>query len=105
MEISQSPGHLLLLKLWQREEDLFGRKIALKESRLDSIQREIFQLCCFFFIFHGFFFNFLFTSSVSDKKNRTCNKWWIPSVVSVSTSLVFVDTIHCFSFTGTGKFG
>ncbi|KAL3612946.1 hypothetical protein D5086_003966 [Populus alba] len=54
-EISKSPGHLLLLKLWQREEDLFGRRIALKESRMDSIKREIFQLCCFFLVFHGFF--------------------------------------------------
>ncbi|KAJ6313782.1 hypothetical protein OIU78_017432 [Salix suchowensis] len=49
-EISNSPGHLLLLKLWQREEDLFGRRIALKESRMDSIKREIFQLCCFFLV-------------------------------------------------------
>ncbi|XVF76948.1 hypothetical protein PTKIN_Ptkin14bG0001100 [Pterospermum kingtungense] len=94
MEISQSPGHLLLLKLWQREEDLFGRKIALKESRLDSIKREIFQLCCFFFIFHGFFFNILFTSSVGDKEHHTCKKWWIPSIVSASTSLVFVFLVQ-----------
>ncbi|GMI63858.1 hypothetical protein like AT5G56120 [Hibiscus trionum] len=63
MEISQSPGHLLLLKLWQREEDLFGR-------RMDSIKREMFQLCCFFLIFHGLFFNILFTSSV-----KLCRYW------------------------------
>ncbi|KAH9804509.1 hypothetical protein KPL71_002154 [Citrus sinensis] len=63
MEISQSPGHLLLLKLWQREEDLFGRRISLKESRMDSSKREIFQLCCFFLVFHGFFLTLLFTSS------------------------------------------
>ncbi|XVF03543.1 hypothetical protein REPUB_Repub05bG0003000 [Reevesia pubescens] len=94
MEISQSPGHLLLLKLWQREEDHFGRKIALKESRLDSIKREIFQLCCFFLIFHGFFFNILFTSSVGAKEHHTCKKWWIPSIVSVSTSLVFVFLVQ-----------
>ncbi|KAG9148818.1 hypothetical protein Leryth_024718 [Lithospermum erythrorhizon] len=25
MEISNSPGHLLLLKLWQREEDLWSK--------------------------------------------------------------------------------
>ncbi|CAA3005208.1 Hypothetical predicted protein [Olea europaea subsp. europaea] len=54
-EISQSPGHFLLLKLWQREDDIFGRRIAMKEKRMDSIRREIFQLCCFFFIFHGIF--------------------------------------------------
>ncbi|KAJ0102429.1 hypothetical protein Patl1_03710 [Pistacia atlantica] len=63
-EISQSPGHLLLLKLWQRDEDLFGRRIALKESRMDSIRREMFQLCCFFLLFHGLFLTMLFTSSV-----------------------------------------
>ncbi|KAK8496560.1 hypothetical protein V6N12_058119 [Hibiscus sabdariffa] len=76
MEISRSPGHLLLLKLWQREEDLFGRRIALKESRLDSIKREIFQLCCFFVIFHGLFFNILFMSSVGAEEHRTCGKWY-----------------------------
>lgn len=93
MEISESPGHLLLLKLWQREEDLFGRRIALKETRLDSIKRELFQLCCFFFIFHGFFLTILFNSSVNSQEeeaSHTCKKWWIPGLLSVSTSLVFV---------------
>ncbi|KDO74001.1 hypothetical protein CISIN_1g041842mg [Citrus sinensis] len=78
MEISQSPGHLLLLKLWQREEDLF----------------EIFQLCCFFLVFHGFFLTLLFTSSVSPKYEHTCRKWWIPSILSLSTSLVFVFLVQ-----------
>ncbi|KAJ0101321.1 hypothetical protein Patl1_03704 [Pistacia atlantica] len=41
MEISRIPSHLLLLKLWQRDEDLFGWRIALKESRMDSIRREM----------------------------------------------------------------
>ncbi|KAL3577421.1 hypothetical protein D5086_022704 [Populus alba] len=36
-EISNCPGHLLLLKLWQSEENLFGRRIALKESRMVKI--------------------------------------------------------------------
>ncbi|KAL4278648.1 hypothetical protein GQ457_03G022520 [Hibiscus cannabinus] len=84
MEISGSPGHLLLLKLWQREEDLFGRRIALKESRMYSIKREIFQLCCFFVIFHGLFFNILLASS------EACGKWWVASIVSGWTSLVYV---------------
>lgn len=95
-EISQSPGHLLLLKLWQREEDIYGRRIALKESRMDSIRREIFQLCSFFLVFHGLFLTILFTSSVNDEEegNHTCNKWWIPSAVSLSTSLVFVFLVQ-----------
>ncbi|KAK8691112.1 hypothetical protein V6N13_074631 [Hibiscus sabdariffa] len=86
MEISRSPGHLLLLKLWQREEDLFGRRIALKESRMYSIKREIFQLCCFFVIFHGLFFNILFASS---EDGDACGKWWVASIVSGWTSLVY----------------
>ncbi|KAB2033143.1 hypothetical protein ES319_D05G427700v1 [Gossypium barbadense] len=94
MEISQSPGHLLLLKLWQREEDLFNRKIAVKASRLDSIKTQIFQLSCFFLVFHGLFFNVLFTSSVGVRQHHTCKKWWIPSIVSPSTSLVFVFLVQ-----------
>lgn len=95
MEISGSPGHLLLLKLWQREEDLYGRRIALKETRLDSLKREIFQLCCFLFIFHGLFLTILFTTSIKSQDqdqhtHDTCKKWWIPGILSVSTSLVFV---------------
>ncbi|KAL3503683.1 hypothetical protein ACH5RR_038132 [Cinchona calisaya] len=96
MEISQSPGHLLLLKLWQREEDILGRKIAIKETRLDSIKREIFQLCCFFFIFHGLFLTILFTSYNSDESHQkgSCQRWWIPSVLSVLTSLFIVFLIQ-----------
>jgi|UniRef100_A0A2N9J9W6 hypothetical protein len=95
MEISGSPGHLLLLKLWQREEDLYGRRIALKETRLDSLKREIFQLCCFLFIFHGLFLTMLFTTSIKSQDqdqhtHDTCKKWWIPGILSVSTSFVFV---------------
>jgi hypothetical protein len=92
-EISNCPGHLLLLKLWQREENLFGRRIALKESRMVSIKREIFHLCCFFLVFHGIFLTILFTSSV-DSKEHTCKNWWIPSLVSVCTSLVFVSLVQ-----------
>ncbi|KAH7574709.1 hypothetical protein JRO89_XS03G0333500 [Xanthoceras sorbifolium] len=98
MEISQSPGHLLLLKLWQREEDRFGRRISLKESRMDSIRGEIFQLCCFFLVFHGFFLTLLFTSSEEHNNNNdntsSCKKWWIPSMLSLSTSLVFVFLVQ-----------
>ncbi|PRQ34965.1 hypothetical protein RchiOBHm_Chr5g0074881 [Rosa chinensis] len=93
MEISESPGHLLLLKLWRREEDLFGRRIARRETRMDLIRREIFQLCCFFLIFHAFFLTILFTSSVNSEKG-SCQKWWIPSILSVSTSVVFVVLVQ-----------
>ncbi|KAK7301845.1 hypothetical protein RJT34_12721 [Clitoria ternatea] len=94
-EISESPGHLLLLKLWQREEDLFAKRIALKETRINSIKAELFQLSSFFFIFHGFFLTLLFTSWATSAqhqqhKHSVCEKWWIPSLVSLCTSLVFV---------------
>ncbi|GFQ02551.1 hypothetical protein PHJA_002399100 [Phtheirospermum japonicum] len=89
-EISQSPGHFLLLKLWQRDEDLSGRRLSRKESRKDAIGREIFQLCCFFFVFHGLFFTILFTAS----STRRCGKWWAPGVVSACTSLAFVFLVQ-----------
>lgn len=98
-EISESPGHLLLLKLWQREEDLFCRRVLRKESKLESIKREIFQLCCFFLVFHGFFFTILYSSSCSgddddDVAKTVCKKWWIPSAVSLATSLVLVFLVQ-----------
>ncbi|KAL3643296.1 hypothetical protein CASFOL_014111 [Castilleja foliolosa] len=89
-EISQSPGHFLLLKLWQRDEDLNCKRLSRKEFRKDSIGREIFQLCLFFFVFHGLFFTILFTAS---RQNR-CGKWWAPCVVSACTSLVFVFLVQ-----------
>ncbi|KAL3851082.1 hypothetical protein ACJIZ3_012964 [Penstemon smallii] len=91
-EISQSPGHFLLLKLWQRQEHFFGRRISRKESKMDSIGRELFQLCCFFFIFHGLFFTILFTSSSRD--HHHCHKWWIPSLLSACTSLAIVFLVQ-----------
>ncbi|KAI8553079.1 hypothetical protein RHMOL_Rhmol06G0317300 [Rhododendron molle] len=91
MEISQSPGHLLLLKLWQREESLFARRISMKETRMDSIKSDLFQLCFFFFVFHGFFLTILFTSSInSEHRDRVCRSWFIPSILSVSTSVVIM---------------
>lgn len=96
MEISESPGHLLLLKLWQREEDLFGRRISQRETRLDTIRSEIFYLCLFFLAFHGFFFTILFTSfenSTSD--NFSCRKkWWVPMIVNLCTSCMTVFLVH-----------
>ncbi|KAM6552474.1 hypothetical protein CsatB_013236 [Cannabis sativa] len=95
MEISNSPGHLLLLKLYQRQEHLYNHRITRKETRFDSIKEEIFQLCCSFFLFHTFFLTLLFTSSLNSQKPiSVCKKWWIPSLVSVSVSIVFVFLVH-----------
>ncbi|KAJ4982263.1 hypothetical protein NE237_033100 [Protea cynaroides] len=93
MEISESPGHLLLLKLSQREEDIFGRRIAMKETRMDNIRRELFQLCCFFLAFHGFFLTILFTSSIRSQE-RTCKKWWLPSLLSLCCSLAMIFLVQ-----------
>lgn len=92
MEISQSPGHLLLLKLWQREETLFANRISMKETRMDSIRSELFQLCFLFFAFHCFFLAILFTSSITSEEDhgRVCSSWFIPSILSLSTSVVIV---------------
>lgn len=97
-EISESPGHLLLLKLWQREEALFAKRIAHKETRMDTIKSELFQLSSFFFIFHGFFLTLLFTSWAKTQQQQAhrsvCHKWWLPSMVSLCTSLVFVVLVQ-----------
>lgn len=100
-EISESPGHLLLLKLWQREEALFAKRIAHKETRMDTIKSELFQLSSFFFIFHGFFLTLLFTSWAKAQQQQAqqthqsvCHKWWLPSMVSLCTSLVFVVLVQ-----------
>ncbi|XP_076954195.1 uncharacterized protein LOC143628503 [Bidens hawaiensis] len=92
MEISDSPGHLLLLKLLQREEDL----IALKETRLDTLRREVFQLCLFFFAFHILFFTILFGSSNNNNNgaDAVCHKWWIPMMTSSSFCAVIVVLGH-----------
>ncbi|PKI35692.1 uncharacterized protein LOC116215741 [Punica granatum] len=94
MEISESPGHLLLLKLWQREENLFARRAALRENRMDTIKREIFELCCSFSVFHFLFLMLLYTSSVDEGRDRNCRDWWIPTVLSVCTSLVLVALVQ-----------
>ncbi|PWA63456.1 hypothetical protein CTI12_AA352540 [Artemisia annua] len=94
MEISESPGHLLLLKLLQREEHLSGRRIALKETKLDTLRREVFQLCLFFVTFHGLFLTILFTSLNNDVGVSVCNKWWIPFMASLSFCIVLVFLVQ-----------
>ncbi|RDY01827.1 hypothetical protein CR513_14806, partial [Mucuna pruriens] len=95
-EISESPGHLLLLKLWQREEELFAKRIAHKERRMDSTKAELFQLSSFFFMFHAFFLTLLFTSwaKAQEAHQSVCHRWWVPSMVSLCTSLVFVVLVQ-----------
>lgn len=90
-EISTSPGHLLLLKLWQRNEDLITSRVVTEESRLDAAKRGAFQICSAFFFFHGFFFTLLFTSSeVQSSQQLACRSWWLPSFLSLFTCLVLI---------------
>eukprot|EP01018_Ginkgo_biloba_P025874 Gb_41752 [translate_table: standard] len=92
-EIADSSGHLLLLKLWQREEEVLARRIEVKESRIDSIRKEVFQLACFYFAFHGIVLTLLFTASTQENAD-TCIRWWIPSGLSFITSLVLICAIQ-----------
>lgn len=92
MEISESPGHLLLLKLWQRQEALFCRKIAQRETKIDTLRTEIFHLCLFFLTFHGFLLTVLFTSTTTNI--NSCHKWWIPVIISLLTSCMMVFLVH-----------
>ena len=89
-EISHSPGHLLLLKLWQREEDLLGRKMAATETLIQSSRSQVFRLCSIFFFFHAIFLTLLFVES----DNETCRRWWLPCFLSLATSLVFSCAVH-----------
>ncbi|KAI7984465.1 hypothetical protein LOK49_LG15G01747 [Camellia lanceoleosa] len=52
-QIAGTPTHKLLLKQWLKEEELILNRIALKETQIDSIRKEITQLYCFFFLFHS----------------------------------------------------
>ncbi|MCL7041469.1 hypothetical protein MKW94_003630 [Papaver nudicaule] len=89
MEMSQSPGHFLLLKLWQREEDMFGRRVTMKETRMDNFKSKIFQLCCCFYLFVGFFLTLLYTSSVNSfHDHHSCKNWWLPSIHHARSCIV-----------------
>lgn len=91
-QISESSGHLLLLKLWQRDEHLFGLRIGQRETKMDSIKQQIFQLCCYFFLFHALALTLLFTSP--DPPPNVCRKWWVPAVSMAATSAVFVIVVQ-----------
>ncbi|KAL7217673.1 hypothetical protein ACSBR2_011003 [Camellia fascicularis] len=89
-------GNLLLLKLLQREEHLCTRRITIKVTRKDTIGRKIFQLRFFFFIFHSLFSIILFTSTTKNQNDykSLCEKWWVPSILSVSVSIVVIFLVQ-----------
>uniref|UniRef100_A0A7N0UB15 Transmembrane protein n=1 Tax=Kalanchoe fedtschenkoi TaxID=63787 RepID=A0A7N0UB15_KALFE len=84
MEISESPGHLLLLKLFQREERI----------------NEISQLFTFYTsFFHMLCLPLLFASTLNNPKT-SCSTWWIPSMVSLSLLLfvIFVVQVRVYKY-------
>ncbi|KAJ3674480.1 hypothetical protein LUZ60_005096 [Juncus effusus] len=86
-QIAESPTHRLLLKQWLKEQDLISRRISLKESRMDSVRKEIAFLYCFFFILHSLSLLVLFSSSSHDPASVGCKRMWVPSVASLLCSL------------------
>ncbi|KAJ0963293.1 hypothetical protein J5N97_028415 [Dioscorea zingiberensis] len=82
-QIAESPTHKLLLKQWIKEEDLILRRVALKESRIDSIRREIAALYCSFFALHSTLLLIL----LSTAGPAACRRSWIPLLCSLICSI------------------
>uniref|UniRef100_A0A7N0U1S5 Uncharacterized protein n=1 Tax=Kalanchoe fedtschenkoi TaxID=63787 RepID=A0A7N0U1S5_KALFE len=89
MEISESPGHLLLLKLFQREERINASRIFLKETNF-SPSTSLFHMLCL---------PLLFASTLNNPKT-SCSTWWIPSMVSLSLLLfvIFVVQVRVYKY-------
>ena len=89
-----SAAHLLLLKLWQREEDRLGRRACALEARRDA-----FYLCAAFLAFHGLSLAVLFaasvaTSAASPSPSAACRRWWAPSSLSLAASLALAAAVQ-----------
>lgn len=99
-EITGSVGHLLLLKLWQREESRLGRRACALEALMDAARRDAFYLCAAFLAFHGLSLALLFAASVaaaaaaSQPPTRACRRWWVPSSVSLAASLALAAAVQ-----------
>ncbi|KAK8451373.1 hypothetical protein SEVIR_6G204200v4 [Setaria viridis] len=101
-EIAASAGHLLLLKLWQREEDRLGRRACALESRMDAARRDAFYLCAAFLAFHGLSLALLFAASVAaaaadgggGQASAACRRWWAPSSLSLAASLALAAAVQ-----------
>nr|XP_043622744.1 uncharacterized protein LOC122594333 [Erigeron canadensis] len=90
-EIAMTPTHKLLLKQWLKEEELILNRIALKETQIDSVSKEITHLYCFFFLFHSISLMLLFSSS---NGSSSCNRSWIPSLCSLLCSLGLIWAVR-----------
>ncbi|OAY24817.1 uncharacterized protein LOC110605271 [Manihot esculenta] len=87
--IAETPTHKLLLKQWLKEEELILIRVALKETQMDSIRKEITQLYIFFFLFHSISLLLLFNASSRDPpgSGTSCKRSWIPSLCSLLCSM------------------
>uniref|UniRef100_A0A0E0LWF2 DUF6598 domain-containing protein n=1 Tax=Oryza punctata TaxID=4537 RepID=A0A0E0LWF2_ORYPU len=105
-EIAGSAGHLLLLKLWQREESRLGRRACALEALMDAARRDAFYLCAAFLAFHGLSLALLFAASVSasasavavsppaEQRAACCKRWWVPSSLSLVASLALAAAVQ-----------
>ena len=104
-EIATSAGHLLLLKLWQREEDRLGRRACALEARMDAARRDAFYLCAAFLAFHSLALAVLFAASVATAAtsaaagggrpaSAACRRWWVPSSLSLAASLALAAAVQ-----------
>ncbi|XP_027061104.1 uncharacterized protein [Coffea arabica] len=94
-QIAETPTHKLLLKQWLREEELILHRIALKETQIDSVRKEITQLYCFFFFFHSTALILLFSAASSaGGRGPFCRRSWIPSLCSLLCSLGIIWAVR-----------
>ncbi|KAE8786373.1 hypothetical protein D1007_39823 [Hordeum vulgare] len=98
-EIADSGGHLLLLKLWQREESRLNRRACALEAVMDAARRDAFYLCAAFLALHGLSLALLFAASVAGGSSaalpsRACRRWWAPSSLSLAASLALAAAVQ-----------
>ncbi|KAI4323196.1 hypothetical protein L6164_022823 [Bauhinia variegata] len=93
-QIAETPTHKLLLKQWLKEEELVLGRIALKETQIDGVRKEITMLYIFFFLFHSTALMFLFNASSTGQIDRACHRSWIPSLCSLLFSLGIIWAIR-----------
>ncbi|XP_076900236.1 uncharacterized protein LOC143554347 [Bidens hawaiensis] len=93
-EIAMTPTHKLLLKQWLKEEELILNRIALKETQIDSVRKELTHLYCFFFLFHSISLIILFTTTSTSAFPMSCTRLWVPSLCSVLCSLGLIWAVR-----------
>ncbi|XP_062114897.1 uncharacterized protein LOC133828819 [Humulus lupulus] len=94
-QIANTPTHKLLLKQWLKEEELILGRIALKETQIDSVRKEITMLYVFFFLFHSISLILLFDASSRDPAGAlACRRSWIPSLCSLLFSLGLIWAVR-----------